>query len=233
MRQGHQSSDRDQDSNRILILFLLVDIVLIALHGGHHYLGIPRGDLFSIEWELGYGEIFQYIKEFWIVSLLALRSLGSGRFRLAVQGLNLAWGLLFLYLLADDSLRIHETLGGMLAQELGLSTWLGEKAQDLGELSVSAIAALVLFGLIAWAYRHSSKADRQISMHLSRLLAGLVLCGVVVDTIHSLIPGSLATWAILEDGGEMIVMSLMISYVFQLKPIAQLTAAPIGDRMPT
>jgi hypothetical protein len=226
------SIDINQDKNRLFILFLLVDFVLIALHASHIYLEVPRGNLFSIEWELGYGEVFQYIKEFWIVSLLVLRSLGSGPFRLSVQGLNLAWGLLFLYLLADDSLRIHETLGGILAQTLGLSAWLGDKAQDLGELSVSAIAALVLFGLIAWAYRHSSKADRQISRHLTRLLGGLVLCGVVVDTIHSLIPGSLATWAILEDGGEMIVMSLIVSYVFQLKPIAQVIASPIGEQRP-
>jgi hypothetical protein len=232
MDQGHHSSDRNLDSHRILILFLLVDVVLIALHGGYQYLGRPRSILFSIELELGYGEVFQYIKEFWIVSLLVLRSLGSGPFRLSVQGLNLAWGLLFLYLLADDSLRIHETLGGIFAQTLGLSAWLGDKAQDLGEISVSAIAALVLLGLIAWAYRHSSKADRQISRHLTRLLGGLVLCGVVVDTIHSLIPDSLAIWAILEDGGEMIVMSLIVSYVFQLKPIAQVTASPIGDQMP-
>lgn len=222
----------DRDKNRLLILFLLVDFVLILLHAGHTYLGVPRGDLFSIEWELGYGEIFQYIKEFWIVSLLALRSIGAGTFNAAAHRLNLAWGLMFLYLLADDSLRVHETMGSLLAKSLGLSVWLGEKSQDIGELSVSLIAAIVLFGGIALAYRQSSKADRQISTHLTRLILGLVLCGVVVDLLHSLIPGTLDIWAILEDGGEMVVMSLIVSYVFQLAPMARSSVAPIGNQMP-
>jgi hypothetical protein len=222
----------DRDRNRLLVLFLLVDFVLIALHAGHTYLGIPRGDLFSIEWELGYGEIFQYIKEFWIVSLLALRTAGTRTLHSAAHRLNLAWGLLFLYLLADDSLRVHETMGGVLAKSLGLGVWLGEKSQDIGELAVSLIAAIILFGGIALAYRQCTKTDRQISTHLTRLILGLVLCGVVVDLLHSLIPGSLDIWAILEDGGEMIVMSLIVSYVFQLEPITQSITAPIGDRMP-
>jgi hypothetical protein len=222
----------NQDKNRLFILFLLVDFVLIALHASHTYLGVPRGNLFSIEWELGYGEVFQYIKEFWIVILLSLRSFGAGMLNSAAHRLNIAWGLLFLYLLADDSLRVHETMGNILAKSLGLSVWFGEKSQDVGELSVSLIAAIVLFSGIALAYRQSSKADRQISTHLTRLILGLVLCGVVVDSLHSLIPNSLDIWAILEDGGEMVVMSLIASYVFQLKPIAQLTASPIGDQMP-
>ncbi len=227
----------DRDKNRLLILFLLVDFVLILLHAGHTYLGVPRGDFFSIEWELGYGEIFQYIKEFWIVILLSLRSLGTGivnigMLKSAAHRLNLAWGLLFLYLLVDDSLRVHEIMGNLLAKSLGLSVWLGEKSQDVGELSVSLIAAIVLFSGIALAYRQSSKADRQISTHLTRLVLRLVFCGVVVDLLHSLIPNSLDIWAILEDGGEMIVMSLMVSYIFQLEPVAQSTAAPIGNRMP-
>jgi hypothetical protein len=224
--------DLDRNGNRILLLFLLVDIVVILLHCSHTYLGFPNADLFSLEWERGYGEFFQYIKEFWITALLVLRSVGGGGFRSAGGRLNLGWGLLFLYLLADDSLQIHETMGGLLGHGLGLATWIGEKSQDLGEILVSLIVASLLFSLIGLAHYYSSKADRQLSIQLGRMILALALCGIVIDGLHSLIPGSLAIWPILEDGGEMIVMSLIVSHVFQLEPIARSRTVPQGEQLP-
>ncbi len=216
----------DRDGKRILILLLMVDVALILLHTSHSYLGIPKGGAFSIEWEMGHGEVFQYIKELWIASLLALRAMGRSPVSRAARGLNLAWGLLFAYLLVDDSVKIHESLGELLAQNSGLSAWLGEgdRANSIGELGVNLMVAALFFGAIALFYRRCTKADRQISANLTRLLLGLVFFGIGIDLLHGLIGGSYEVrvlWSILEDGGEMIVMSLIVGYVFQLKTLDQ------------
>lgn len=216
----------EREGKRILVLLLMVDLALILLHTTHSYLGIPKGGAFSIEWEMGHGEVFQYIKEFWIASLLALRAIPRGRVSRAARGLNLAWGGLFAYLLADDSLKVHETLGELLARGVGLSAWLGEgdRANSLGEVAISLMVAALVFGAIALFYRQCTKTDRQMSMNLTWLLLGLVFFGIGIDVIHGLIGGIYEVrvlWSILEDGGEMIMMSLIVGYVFQLHPLDQ------------
>jgi hypothetical protein len=226
----------NRDGKRILVLLLMIDVAFILLHATHSYIGLPKSGMFSIEWEMGHGEMFQYIKEFWIASLLVLRTVSPLPLSLALRGLNLGWGLLFGYLLLDDSIKIHETLGTALARVTGLSTWLGEgdRANSIGEIAISLMVATVFLGGIFWAYRHCSKADRQMSVSLTRLLLALVFFGVGVDALHGIIGGSYpvrVAWSILEDGGEMIVMSLMFSYVFQLAPIAPELRAPMVDRV--
>jgi hypothetical protein len=226
----------ERDGKRILVLLLMIDIALIFLHATHSYIGIPKSGMFSIEWEMGHGEVFQYIKEFWIASLLVLRTVSPLPLSLALRGLNLGWGLLFVYLLLDDSIKIHESLGEFLAKVTGLSAWMGEgdRANSIGEVAISLMIATVFLGGIFWAYRHCTKVDRQMSTNLTRLLLALVFFGVGVDALHGIIGGSYpvqVAWSILEDGGEMIMMSLIFSYVFQLAPIAPELNKPIDDRV--
>ena len=47
-------------------------------------------------------------------------------------------------------------------------------------------------------------------------MAPLVLFGVVVDMIHVAIHWGDAFWAMLEDGGEMVIMSVLLWVVFNL-----------------
>lgn len=60
-----------KESTKFLSLLLLADLGLMLLHGlfKMHLLSNP---LFSVEMDLGYPEIFQYIKEYWIVILLLI-----------------------------------------------------------------------------------------------------------------------------------------------------------------
>jgi hypothetical protein len=68
--------------------------------------------MFAITKDLGYPEIYQYIKELWIVVLL-LSVLIKTR-----VGSYSVWALIFLYILIDDALRIHETYGLYIATRL-------------------------------------------------------------------------------------------------------------------
>jgi len=123
---------------------------------------------------------------------------------------------LFLYLLLDDYLGIHERMGGAWAAAAGFVPMLGLRAVDFGEAAVTAVAATVFLGAIAWSYATSRDATAQrYARTVLKLLFLLALFGVVFDMLH------IAAWQIdsqflwmaaglVEDGGEMLTASAMV-----------------------
>ena len=87
----------DKKSDRFLVLLILADAVFIVLHFIFTYTGLLSNDLFSLKEDRGYGEVFQYVKEFWIVLLLFYFAIRKSNF------LFFSWSLLFFYLLIDDT----------------------------------------------------------------------------------------------------------------------------------
>jgi hypothetical protein len=206
----------EKKSNRFLLLLLLADSIFILLHIGYSA-GLITSPLFSIAEDLGYAEVYQYIKEYWIVLLLLILAIGRGRM------IYLFWSLLFAYLLFDDSLQIHERLGLYLADALQLPPMWQLRAQDLGELAVAMVFGAFLFGLIGIAYRYGDRIAKQTSKHLFLLVVLVAFFGVLVDMLHSATRWAEPLWLLLEDGGEMVGMSVIAWYVFQLGVDPRLT----------
>ena len=85
-------------------------------------------------------------------------------------------------------------------------------------------AAIVLFSALGLTYWRSTSYFRKISLDVVLLLVGLAFFGVAMDMLHVMfysiegigdwakILGEGAGWV--EDGGEMLVMSLMVWYFF-------------------
>ncbi len=216
--------DVNNDSLRLFYLLLATDVVFIILHILYLFTGIISKSYFSIEQDQGYAELFQYIKEYWIALVLGL---------LAIQKrspLYLGWSLLFFYLLLDDSLKIHERLGGIISNELGLSPAFKLRAQDFGEIIVSACVGFFFLIFIAIAYRFGDRMSRETSRHLIMMLFALALFGIVVDLIHIIVlqsPSLEPLLALVEDGGEMLVMSVIAWFVFLLpKRLSQDVSLP-------
>lgn len=205
----------DKESTKVLFLLLLTDFAFILVHGIYkmNLLNSYIHDsimLYSIETDRGYAEMFQYIKEYWIVVLL---------FVLAIKRKHIiyfAWSSLFMYFLLDDSLRIHESFGYYLAKHFEFQPMFRLRAQDLGELIVTMLFGLLLFIFIGVSYLFSDNVSRQISKHILILVMSLVFFGVVFDNIHIIIPWGNTMWGFIEDGGEMLVMSIIVWYVFDL-----------------
>jgi hypothetical protein len=192
-----------------LILLLSADVTFILLHLGHVHSGgaIAPSELFSLEMDRGYAEVFQYVKMFWITGMLTALLVKT---RSAVYG---PWALLFAYLLLDDALMIHELLGERIARSFNYATPMGR--EDLGELTVSAAAFTVFFILMGVAYLIGRGSAKTISKQLFILLFIIALTGVVFDMLHNAIsfyPETLLVVA--EDGGEMVAVSLTCWYVF-------------------
>jgi hypothetical protein len=135
-------------------------------------------------------------------------------------------GTLFLYLLLDDSLRLHErVLGPFATAFLGLSredVVLGIPAKHLVESVMMALLGLGILSIMLVVYRFGDRTFKKVSIGLFVLLATLAFCGVVVDLIHAAIqngpwyPGRRPHILLLtniEDGGELVMVSVILWFV--------------------
>jgi hypothetical protein len=213
-------------NNSIKILFLLVstDLVFFCLHIFYKCqewgaLNICKqfrfNELFAITTDLGYAEFFQYIKEFWIVVLLALVAWRNKSF------LYLSWSLLFVYVLLDDSFGIHENLGDFISTKFSFIYALHLRAVDFGEIFVSAFFGTLFLILIAISYRFSKSIERKISRYLIVMLLALALAGIVADMLHMMfymvgIEFMQRIFTFIEDGGEHLVMSVILGFVYSV-----------------
>lgn len=129
------------------------------------------------------------------------------------SALHFAWSLLFAYLLIDDSLTVHERIGVAVAKYFEFVPAFGLRAEDFGELSVSAVSAATLLILIGAAHYRADPASKQFSKHLFFLLISLAFFGVAADMVHMLFFSWDFFLALVEDGGEMLVMSIITWFV--------------------
>ena len=192
----------------ILYLCILTDIVFVALNVLYELHPAVTDPALQIAQDRGYSEIFQYIKEFWIAGTLMFF---AWRRRSA---LYLAWSGLFFYLLLDDSLRIHENW----SKAPYFPSLFGLNSHASGEIIIAAAVGISFLGLIAIAYRSAPPFERTVSKFLTWLLFSLAFLGVFIDGLHSIIQVTLLDpiFTTLEDGGEMLVMSLTLSFILLL-----------------
>lgn len=206
----------EKASTKVLFLLLLSDFAFMLAHG-IYTMDLVSNDIYSIDTDGGYAEMFQYIKEYWIVVIL---------FVLAIRRKHIiyfAWSSLFMYFLLDDSLKIHESFGTYLVKYFEFQAMFQLRAQDFGELSVSILFGLLLFTFIGVSYLFSDNVAKQISKHLFILVISVAFFGVIVDMLHTIIPWGKSLFGFIEDGGEMLVMSIIVWYVFNLRidPVKQ------------
>lgn len=148
----------------LLVLLLCTDLVFITVHILYSLTTFFDNPLLSLDRELGYPELFQYIKWFWVIILLLYMTVSTRSLRYA------AWVLLFAFLLADDVFMLHEVWGSRLARLFTESFLTGLRKQDIGELLVSALVTLALLIPVWLSYRKGSSYFRRISRDLFLLL---------------------------------------------------------------
>lgn len=212
-----------------LVLLLIGDLTYIALHLVEKFTPFLQNSLLSIERDRGYAEMYQYLKLIWIAILFFYISLQK-----KFLG-YMAWVLVFTYFFFDDALHIHELLGEYIAGQFSITHAFGLRMQDYGELTVSAIAGISLLSLVAWAYRRGSQDFKNKSKDILLLIGALIFFGVVVDMAHIAIQvGWLVTFilGVIEDGGEMVVVTLILWYTFLLSMRHKTAKAYLCDLIP-
>lgn len=203
----------EHSASLLLLLLITTDLVFILLHVINAITHLPNAFLFDITRDRGYGEMYQYIKFFWVIMLFAYIVKSTKCYS------YIAWMLVFTYFLFDDSLKIHELFGQYIAKALNFNPPFNFRPQDLGELAASAIAGTFLLVSTVTAYLLGSPTFRKISVDMLLFVIALAFFGVFVDIAkHAFHIGRVLSFGfgIIEDGGEMVVVSLTLWYVILL-----------------
>ena len=145
-------------------------------------------------------ERWGYVKEAGIVGLAAYAFARTKEFFYA------AYAVLFLGVLSDDALRIHEYIGKWLSDPALLGKW--------GNLPSALLVSGVPLALSLYGFYKLSN-DRKFPALM--LLAGfcvMAFFAVVVDNLHSLLIGVehfKTASSFIEDGGELLSLTLIIT----------------------
>ena len=168
---------------------------------------------FSLESGNGLAAIYQYIKEVWLAGCLALAFLQT---RATVF---VGWTLLFAFLLLDDALELHERFGAIVAVAWNLPAIFGLRPADLGEIRGRRDRL-----------RRPCAGDDRLSPRWPRCASaiggfdvparGAGALWVFFDMLHTITyfhaPSVAQVFSLIEDGGEMLVVSAITAYVFDL-----------------
>jgi hypothetical protein len=189
---------------------LSADLAFIVLHCVWRFTALLEDERFALSEDLGFSEVYQYVKEFWIVMLLGYLAVKRRSF------VFFNWALLFVYFLLDDSLQIHEKMGRTTAARLGLPAVFGLRSQDMGELVVSGVVGSVFLVILAASYWLGRRTDRTVFRQLLVFVLIMLFFGVVVDMGYWILHPESIVWlrilALIEDGGELPAMSLILLY---------------------
>lgn len=171
------------------------------------YLSNPN---FSVTQSWGYPETFQYLKAAFLTGCFLWLGLNHKYPQL------FCWAAIFLYVLLDDSLEIHEILDYHAGEQLEKAGIAGGKT--LGELLAFALMGLIIFTPLFYFFFRSEHRNLKImSQDLFMLFVVILAFGIGVDVLHDLTEvGTVMNGALglLEDGGEMMAMSAMVWYVW-------------------
>jgi hypothetical protein len=198
----------------LLFLLILVDLLFIGLHVLHTWSPWLKSMMYSLERDSGMAEQYQYIKQIWLAACLGVAFLQR-------RGRSFAgWAVFFGFLLLDDALQIHERVGFALGQEIGLPPMFGLRTDDYGEVLVAGIVGFAAC-VFAWlSIRRGGENSRRLSADLLCLLGALALFGVFFDVLHTItyfrLPSAAPVFALIEDGGEMLVVSVITAYAFDV-----------------
>lgn len=197
----------------VLITLVFIDLVLIALHicAGAIFDKIPLR--LNIAFDHSIAEFFGYAKWSVIIVLLWLTSRRTRNLAL------LSCAALFIVMLADDALQIHETFGAAVVRADAVSEVSWAQAQTLAELAVWAGLAVLLMPVVLLGFVKSSRAQWVPALRFIGLIALFAVFGGVIDALHKPIAGipfgpQLAD--LVEDGGEMIVSSIIFAHAMWL-----------------
>lgn len=200
-------------SGLLLQLLLAADLGFFIIHLVWLALPSPGHALFSLGTDLGYAEWFQYLKTFWIVFILVVLFQPTRHF------FYLAWSFFWGYILLDDALQIHERVGVWIANRLPFLSGV-QDAKDVGELAVYVLIGTLLVLLLVGAHLRTPHDQRGVSLGLTFFAGLFLLFSVGLDIIGGLVsaffPSRLLNYGLsfLEDGGEMIVLSFAVSWLF-------------------
>ncbi len=211
------------------LAFMVVNFVAFALHKADMIADVPVLLKITADWSLP--EIFGYVK--WLVIMTALLFIA----RRDRSVMALLWAAVFLLIFADDAFQFHENTGAWLSGTYGFQDRARLYGSDIGELTYFFAAGTAVLVLVALVVRNRGTAAYVMSKRYVLVLAGLGVFGVGADAVHQVIAhlttGMSFGWlmepifALIEDGGEMVVGSVAVAMTLAIQ-LPRSAAEPQG-----
>ncbi len=130
-----------------------------------------------------------------------------------------AFAIVFAILLLDDTMQFHEIGGEALIEVMRLHDAWSLTAQDLGELVVWCVTGAVCVALLTAGIYMGSQRARLLARYYLGAIVALGVAGIVFDMFHSALETIVGGDTVLafamglaEDGGEMLVLSVLLAY---------------------
>ncbi|MCB9419709.1 MAG: hypothetical protein H6667_07890 [Ardenticatenaceae bacterium] len=204
-------------STVVLVSLLALDLILIGFHILHRltFRGILQSSLFSnpifsMSEEAKLPDLFQYLKQLAIVLILLYEAKHEHR-------IYVIWAAIFGYLLIDDVVQIHERIGNTFQNRLPPIASL--QPSEVAQSGFLVLLAFIMFGISLLVIRRTQGNNHLASIHLTILLAVAAFFGVLVDFVQGIVMnlfGISGVIKVVEDGGEMLIMSVILWYVYRL-----------------
>ena len=195
---------------RLLTILLLLDLLLIGTSGllrvaviGGQISETP--DILNIGRDWSAGEMLNYAKWSLMAVVFGLTWRATG------LRLYLALAVFMLLVLADDALQLHERGSDLLM------TALPTLRSDNGSVTEIVIWAMIgLLGLTAVVLSLGSvpPSERAKVQMVGLLFVPIIFFGVVVDAVHAMARDHGQILMLVEDGGEMLAISVLAAYVY-------------------
>ena len=165
-------------------------------------------DIFSIARDWSVPEISNYVKWAAVIVLLITSSLKSTQSWPAILAIG------FLIILADDALQIHERYTS-LVHGIWPSIAIGSA---VAQAIIFCFLGLLVLLFLALAWHFAGKRDRFRVTFVFGLIVAIAFFAIIVDLIHGILGLSLVGDVLLvlaEDGSELFLTSLILSFVYQ------------------
>lgn len=208
------SLDRTSPVRWLMGFLIVTDVALLGIyigveameHSGRFEVA-PR--ILDIGFDYSLSEYLNQAKWVSIGILLLLLWMRSG------MAMALSFAIVFAIVAADDIFLLHETIGALLVERLGLGPIAGLRAQDSGELLVWSFFGIIVVLAITVGFRRSDAAGQRVGRTMILFLGMLIVFAVGFDMLQIVfwdVDGVKQVLGLIEDGGEMIVGSVCVAY---------------------
>lgn len=218
------------------VMFILIELMRRLANYFNENLYFFSSEMFNISKDMGYPEIYTYFKTILVVIILCHTCF---RFRDSIYG---AWAFVYSVVLLDDALQLHERFGDILQLKFGLPSLLGLEGDDIGEIMVWAALGLPVAGALYYGFSRSRGIHKIVGQMFGVFFFLLVFFAIGMDMLHSVIKrvtnansdsigvvtrGANFLFKVLEDGGEMVTLSMTCAFTVA---VGRHIATQVGTR---
>lgn len=205
-----------------IALVALVDGVLLGLALATVYgdgQGIQFPLWFYLDVEFSFGEIWEYC-----LTAAAAAGLLWRYYRLREPIIG-CLGLVFVWLTIDNALALHEAIGHMISPLFAFAANSQPGPDDYGELTAFGLVGSVILAELFLTAQRSSRDSVIQALAIIGMLGAAAIFGVLFDFVDHALAGESpllkGALSVLEDGSEMILLSIGAVIAMTARPLSQ------------